>query len=177
MKKKYEELLRFLLDEPILPVPPIGKNPFETIREFANQKFIPSSEKYVSPAPKGRVTFDYSNNNGRYCLGSGEYMFETEWAKSSDRDIQLHNHPSSIRTIAIARDTREIVEISDARTYEGSSRIRRPEIGDVAVFQNVNGYWAAIKILRIGDDTRSDDRDEVTFDYVIQTNGSPSFVS
>ena len=172
----YEELLRSLLDEPLLPVPPIGRNPFETIRDFANQKFIPSSGKYVSPAPKGRVTFDYSNNNGRYCVGSGEYMFETKWDKSGDCDIQILNEPSSIRTVAIARDTREIAEIADARTYEGSSEIRRPKIGEVVVLQNANGYWAAIKIGRIRDDTRSDDRDEVTFDYVIQTNGSPSFV-
>ena len=54
-EEKYEELLRSLLDEPILPVPAIGKNPFETIREFANQKFIPSSEKYSSPARRGAL--------------------------------------------------------------------------------------------------------------------------
>ena len=164
------------MDEPILPVPPIGKNPFETIRELSNHKFMPNSERYASPAPKGRVTFDYSNNNGRYCIGSGEYMFETRWSKSSDYNIQLINDPSSIRTVAIVRDMREISEISDGRAYDGSSRIRRPKIGEVAVLQNANGYWAAIKILRIRDDTRSDNRDEVTFDYIIQTNGSPSFV-
>ena len=44
------------------------------------------------------------------------------------------------------------------------------------MLQNENGYWAAIKILGIRDDTRRADRDEVTFDYVIQTIGSPSFV-
>ena len=60
--------------------------------------------------------------------------------------------------------------------FDGSSRIRRPRIGQVAVLQNKNGYWAAVKILVIKDDTRSDEHDEVTFDYVIQTNGSPSFV-
>ena len=174
---KYEKLLRSLLNEPILPVPPIGINPFETIREFTNQKFIPNSEKYASPDPRGCVTFDYSNNNGRYCIGSGEYMFVIKWSKSSDYDIQLLNHPSSIRIVAIARDIREIEEIADARTYDGSSNIRRPKIAEVAVLQNANGYWAAIRILSIRDDTRNDDRDEVSFDYVIQTNGSPSFVS
>ncbi len=58
-EEKYEELLRSLLDEPILPVPPIGDNPFETIKQFSNQRFMPSSEKYVSSSPKGHVTFDY----------------------------------------------------------------------------------------------------------------------
>ena len=176
-EEKYEQLLRSLLNEPILPVPPMGRNPFETIRDFANQKFLPNSEKYVSPSPRGRVTFDYSNNNGRYFLGSSECMFETDWNKSSDWNIQLLNDPSSIRTVAIAKDASKIADIADARRYDGSSRIRRPNVGEIAVLQNANGYWAAIKVLRIRDDTRSDDRDEVTFEYVIQTNGSPSFVA
>ena len=95
---------------------------------------------------------------------------------SSDWNIQLLNDPNSIRTVAIVKDCGEIEDIVDARKYDGSSRIHRPNIGQVAVLQNENGYWAAIKVLGIKDDTRSDDHDEVTFDYVIQTNGSPSFV-
>ena len=175
-EEKYEELLRSLLDEPVLPVPPIGDNPFKVIRQFSNHRFIPSSEKYVSPSPKGRVTFDYSNNNGRYCIGSGAQLFEIQWSKSSNRNIQLLNDPASIRTVAIATDRSEIDEIVDARTYDSSSRIRRPKLGQVAVLQNENGYWAAIKVLEIKDDTRSDDHDEIVFEYLIQTNGSPSFV-
>ena len=33
-ESKYEELLRDLLNEPVLPIPPLGKNPFQTIKEF-----------------------------------------------------------------------------------------------------------------------------------------------
>ncbi len=174
---KYEELLRDLLNEPVLPIPPIGKNPFQAIKDFAQQKFIPASEKYVSPATKGSVTFDYSNNNGRYFIGQGELMFELNFSKSSDRNIQLINDPSSIRTVAIAKDIAEIKSIKDARVYDGSSRVRRPNINDVAVLQNNNGFYAAIKILAIKDDTRGAKNDEITFDYFIQTNGSPDFTN
>ena len=90
---QYEELLRSLLDEPVLPIPALGKNPFETVRQYANQKFFPSSEKYVSPATRGRITFDYSNNNGRYSIGCGKLLFETAWSKASDRTIYLLNDP------------------------------------------------------------------------------------
>ena len=138
-ENKYKELLRSLLDEPILPIPPLGENPFETIKQYTNQKFFPGSEKYASPAPKGHVTFDYSNNNGRYSIGSGECMFETNWSKSSDWDIQFLNDPGSILAIAVAKGKSEIFDIADARIYDGSSRIRRPRIGQVAVLQNVNG--------------------------------------
>lgn len=172
---KYEELLRDLLDDQILPIPPIGDNPFQTVKEFAQQKFIPSSEKYVSPATKGFATFDYSNNNGRYFIGQGELMFEIHFSKSSNKNIQLYNDPSSIRTVSIAKNISQIKEIKDARIYDGSSRVRRPNINQIAVLQNINGFYAAIKIHEIKDDTRGDSNDEIRFEYEIQTNGSPDF--
>ncbi len=174
-ESKYEELLRDILDEPVLPIPPIGKNPFKVVKEFAQQRFIPSSEKYISPSMSGIVTFDYSNNNGRYFVGQGELMFEIDFSKSSNWNIQLLNDPSSIRTVAIAKDIKEFNEIKDARLFDGSSRIRRPNLNEIAVIQNINGFFAAIKIISIKDDTRGDKNDEITFEYRIQTNGSPDF--
>lgn len=176
-EKNYEELLRELLDEPVLPIPPIGNNPFQTITSFANQKFLPNSEKYVSPATSGEVTFDYSNNNGRYFVGQGELLFELDFSKSSDRCIQLLNDPPGIRTIAIAKGVSQITEIEDARAFDGSSRGRRPQIGQVVVIQNANGFYAAIKIIAVKDDTRGSHDDEVIFNYAIQSNGSPNFTS
>lgn len=174
-ESKYEELLRDILDEPLLPIPPIGKNPFQTIKEFAQQKFIPSSEKYVSPTTHGLVTFDYSNNNGCYFIGQGELMFEINFSKASNSNIYLLNDPPSIKTVAIAKDVMEIKDIKDARIYDNSSRARCPNINQVALLQNTSGFFAAIKILEIKDDTRGDSNDEITFEYKIQTNGSPDF--
>lgn len=173
----YEELLRELLDEPILPIPPIGKNPFKTAKNFAEQKFIPATEKYVSPSVKGKVTFDYSNNNGRYFIGQNELMFELDFSKSSDRCIQLYNDPTSIKSVAVVKDKSEITDIGDARLYDASSRVRRPKVNQIAIVQNSNGFYAAIKILDVKDDTRGAEFDEVTFEYLIQTSGSPDFTS
>jgi TIR domain len=167
---KYEELLRELLDEPILPIPPIGKNPFQTIKEFAKQKFIPSSEKYVSPATNGKVTFDSSNNNGRYSIGQEELMFETCWSGASSASIHVYNDPSSIRSVALVKNTLEIKAIKDARIYDSSSRARTVNIGQIVVLQNNNGFYAAIKVVKI-------DNNELTFEYYIQTNGSPDFTT
>ncbi len=175
-ESSYEELLRDLLDEPILPIPPIGENPFQTIKAFSEQAFLPSSEKYVSPAMQGKVTFDYSNNNGRYFIGQGTLMFELDFSKSSNTNIQLYNDPASIQTVAVVKDKHEISEIEDARKYDGSSRVRRPQLNQIAVLKNTNGYYAAIKVLDIKDDTRGFEYDEVTFEYAIQSNGSPKFI-
>jgi hypothetical protein len=176
-ESKYEELLRDLLDEPILPIPPIGKNPFQTIKEFARQSFIPASEKYVSPATKGVVTFDYSNNNKMYMIGQGELMFETRWSKGSKSSIHIYNDPISIKSVAIAKDIDKIAEIKDARNYDSSSRSRLVKLNQVAILQNSNGFYAAVKVISIKDDTRGDECDELRFEYVIQTNGSPDFTN
>lgn len=176
-EQKYEELLREVLDEPVLPIPPIGPNPFKTIEYFAAEKFISGSERYVSPAPWGKVTFDYSNNDGKYVIGQAETMFELAFSKSSNFNIQLYKDPPSIRTVAVVKDHQNIRDITDARIYDGTSRVRRPNKGQIAVIQNVNGFYAAIKVLDIKDDTRGADNDEVTFEYVIQTNGSPDFTT
>ena len=172
---KYEELLRDILDEPVLPIPPIGKNPFKNIKDFAKQRFIPSNEKYVSPAVKGLVTFDYSNNNGRYCIGQNELMFELCFSKASNRSIHIYNDSASVSTVALVKDLSDINQIADARIYDSSSRIRTPIINQIVVLQNINGFYAAIKILALKDDKRGDYNDEITFEYVIQTNGSSVF--
>lgn len=172
---KYEELLRDILEEPVLPIPPIGQNPFKVAKDFAHQKFSPANEKYISPSTFGTITFDYSNNNGRYFIGQGDLAFELDFNKSSNYNIQLYNDPVSIRTIAIAKGLKEIIEIQNARVYDGSSRVRRPSINEIAVLQNSNGFYAAIKIISIKDDTRGNENDEVIFEYKIQTNGSPRF--
>ena len=174
-ESKYEQLLRGLLDEPVLPVPELGKNPFETSRGHALQRFIPGSEKYVSPATRGKVTFDYSNNDGKYSIGSDAYMFETQWSKASNRSIHIYRNPPSIRTVALVKDKQEISSIDDARVYDGSSRARSPNVGQIVLLQNMNGIFAALMVLNIKDDNRGSEFDELTFEYVIQTNGTPDF--
>jgi hypothetical protein len=176
-ESNYEELLRDVLDEPITPIPPIGKNPFQTIKDFIPQKFIPSNEKYVSPSICGTVTFDYSNNNGRYALGQGELMFETAWSKAGKTSIHIYNDPESIHTVALAKGVGDINEIIDSRGYDTSSRARTVHVGQIVILQNKSGFYAAIIVLSIKDDTSSDENDEVTFKYQIQTNGSPDFTS
>ena len=174
-ESNYLELLRDLLDEPVLPVPPIGKNPFRTIKEFSKQTFIPTNERYVSPALNGTVIFDYSNNDGSYYLGQMELMFEVKLVKSSDFDIQLYSDPESILSVSIAKKVKEIGNISDARIFDSSSKVRRPKLNEIAILQNINGFYCAIKILELADDSRGTESDKVVFEYIIQSNGSPDF--
>ena len=133
------------------------------------------------PAPRmtslvGEAVFDYSTYNGRYVIGRGLLEFETRWAKASDVNIHVLNDPPSINGVALA--PRELVTISqvvNAASLDYTSRIVTPRIGQIVVFRNVNGFYAATKLLMIKDDGRGAFHDELRFQYVIQSDGSDNF--
>lgn len=131
---------------------------------------------YASKRLSGRATFDYSNNNGLYMIGDGDLSFETKWSKASDRSIHLYNDPPSIESVAIAIGAKSIEDVTDAGSFDSSSRSRTLNEGEVAVLKNRHGNFAALQVLDIKDRTRSDDRDELTFRYVINPGGGRSFV-
>lgn len=131
---------------------------------------------YHSAGFKGRVMFDYSNNDGSYAIGSGLALFETKWTKASDTSIYAYSDAESIDSLALAKGVAEIVEIGDVTRFDYSSRVRSPREGQIVVWKNTNGLYAATKVVSVKDDTRGDDRDELVFDYVILPDGSKTFV-
>ncbi|MDB5009189.1 MAG: hypothetical protein JWP45_3582 [Mucilaginibacter sp.] len=169
----YWELLRELLDEQVLPIPVIGPNPFKQVRELGSQIFGASNTRYVSPSVRGNVTFDCTNNDGKYTIGQGELMFELCFSQASMNSIYIYNDSSSIATVCIAENISQINDIQDARIYDTSSRHRLVYLNHVAVCQNTNGYYAAIKILP---SEGINSMNELAFEYQIQSNGSYSFI-
>ena len=128
-----------------------------------------------SQASGGTATFDYSSFDGLYRIGDGTYLFETKWSKASDTSIHCYNDPSSIRGVALAPRDATLSDITDASKLNYTSRSRTPEKGRIVVLQNTNGFYAALQIQGIKDDTRSDDRDELAFSYRILTDGTKDF--
>ncbi len=126
-------------------------------------------------SPTGEIEFDYSRYNGRYIIGSGQVKFETEWTRASNTCIHVYNDPESINGVALASEFRSIGEVKDASSLDYTSRAHSPCLGQIVVWRNVNGFYAAVQVLEIKDSTRGDDRDEVRFRYAIQSNGSDSF--
>ena len=123
----------------------------------------------------GEVSFDYSSYNGRYVIGRGELEFETAWTKASNMSIYIYNDPNSINGVALAREVNSINTITNAAALDYTSRVRSPLAGQVVVLRNIEGFYAAVHILRIKDDTRGDTSDEVRFRYAIQSDGSDDF--
>lgn len=128
-----------------------------------------------SPASEGVVQFNYSSHDGRYRIGDGEHVFETAWSKASNSSIHCYTDPESIRGLALAPRADRISDVTDGRRLDFTSRVRTPEIGRVVVIENANGFFCAVRIIGIKDDTRGDDRDELTFEYTILVNGGRDF--
>lgn len=123
----------------------------------------------------GEVVFDYSSHNGRYDIGSGTLEFETEWSKASDVSIHLNNDPPSIHGVALAPGCGSISQVLNAKTLDYTSRTRTVARGGVSVLQNTNGFYAAVHVLDIKDDSRKDNRDELRFRYAIHADGFDNF--
>ena len=148
-------------------------SPAELSAEIARKLGIPAFAGKASDVPPPRMTspvgdvkFDYSSYNGRYVIGSGPAEFETNWSKASNR---------SIHGVAIHHNVSAIYEVTRAATLDYTSRARTPTTGQVVVLRNKNGFYAAVQVLKIKDDTRGDENDELHFRYAIQVDGTDSF--
>jgi hypothetical protein len=176
-EEKYGELLRDILGHQIRPRPALGRNPFLVVPERTAPIISFGPERYISPATSGSVTFDHSNNNGRYVLGAGDMAFETAWSGGGDRMIYAYTDPPSIRSVALAVGASAISDVSDASAFDTSSRVRAPRLGEIVVWQNTAGYFLATKIEGLRVRGKNGVTDEVRFSYVIQTNRTASFQS
>jgi hypothetical protein len=121
------------------------------------------------------VTFDYSNNNGRYVVGSGDMAFETAWSGGGLYSIHAYSDPPSIRSVALAIGVSSVSEIKDASLYDTSSRVRTPHLNEVVVWQNTAGYYLATKVIRLLSRGHGSASDSVSFEYKIAPNKSLRF--
>ena len=90
--------------------------------------------------------------------------------------VHVYNDPKSINGVALDRGATSIHEVTNAAALDYTSRSRAPATGDVVVFRNSNGFYAAVHVLDVKDDSRGDGCDELRFQYAIQTDGTESFV-
>lgn len=110
-------------------------------------------------------------------IGAGSSAFETKWGKASDTSIHLYNDPVGIHGVAIARGATTIDQICDADSYDFTSRHRTVNVGEIAVLQNSDGFFAAVEILQVKDDSRGAQGDALTIRYVILPDGVKDFAS
>jgi len=124
----------------------------------------------------GTAAFNYSHFDGFYRLGEGNCEFLTRWTKGSDRSIHCYSDGTNV-SVALAPKNALLQEITEAGRLHFGSRVQSPQLGQFAVFENHMCRYAAVKILKIQDNTRADAEDLLVFEYWILEDGSVDFSS
>lgn len=132
-------------------------------------------KKYISKRLFWKITFDYSNNNWIYKIWKDTQFFELKFSKASDTNIHIYNDPSSIVWVWIAKWIYEIKDINNSSIYDMSSRSRSPKKLEIVVLKNINWNYCVLKILDIKDNSRNNKKDEITFEYVINSDWYTDF--
>ncbi|GGI98328.1 hypothetical protein [Paenibacillus hunanensis] len=162
-KRSYSNSAEKVITEFDRPIPPTAELIFDTL-DLSDQKSYSSSEK------SGVAKFNYSNNDGKYSIGSGDFLFETSWSKSGDTSIQVHTS-GTMRGIGYKFGQNELPHESLIRkTFDFSSHHRRPNLGEIIIWVNNKNKYAATKTVEIIDNGRPTALgrdDEVVFEYCI----------
>ena len=85
---------------------------------------------------------------------------------------------ASINGIALCpREWTTIPQVVNAGSLDYTSRVRTPRVGQIVLFRNIQGFYAAALLLKIKNDSRNNDSDELRFQYVIQPDRSDNFTA
>lgn len=142
---------------------------------YAENELSITMLNYKKSDMEGIVEFDYSDNDGLYTIGSGDFEFTTKWTKASDTNIHAYKDPYNIKKISLVKekDIKNLQQnLNDISNLNFSSRTRTPNIGDMIVWINIHDNVAFTKILDIKDDTRNYDNDYLKFEYYIYNKNS-----
>lgn len=173
----YERLLRDIHGVAVDAVPPLGPNPFEGRTEIEARLAIKNSPgRWHSPAFQGDVEFVFSQNSGKYKLGSGESAFTLSIDGYGPNSVRAYRDPAGIANVAVINRVRTRTELlTDVSQFETSSRTAIPQCGDALVLHNTSGFWALLYINKVYRREALNHESVVEFRYKIQPNRTPDF--
>ncbi|MGB3893688.1 MAG: toll/interleukin-1 receptor domain-containing protein [Mycolicibacter sinensis] len=173
----YERLLREIHGIAVDAVPPIGPNPFEGRTEVEASLAVRNSPgRWHSPAFQGDVEFHYSQNSGRYKLGSGTAEFTLDVGERGMGFVQVNRDPSDIANVAVINKAQQRAELLvDVSQFDTSSRIVDARAGDALVLHNRNGFWALVYVERVYAREALNRELVIEFRYEIRPDRTPDF--
>src|SRR5947208_3491384 len=103
------------------------------------------------PRPFGEVSFNYTNHDGLFVIGEEPWRFETQWSTAGQAAAHLYNDPPTIRGVAIAHRVSSIAAVTPDVVGQSdfTSRTRTPRVGQVALIENANEFFAALELLEV----------------------------
>lgn len=117
---------------------------------------------------EGKISFDYSKNSGILPIGEGEYLFDTKWTKASDKSIYAYSDEENIENIGYLRGTYEFPNADKFKDFfRNSSRSYTVGVGDIVLWRNKWGKYAAVRVKDLRDNTRGAKEDKLSIEYKI----------
>ena len=162
---KLSDLVARIYDEDISKKPPIGISPYNNeIAKQVDLKTKIDKTQYHSPAMKGSVSFNYTNNCGICTIGTGEYEFITRWSTCGSNSI--HAYRDSVKEIGYKLGYKSFPSLTELKTFDFTSRARTVYVEEVVIWMNKYGHFAATKITGV---VRAQQNIEgnLSFDYII----------
>lgn len=147
----YSKLIKRIYGEDVKEKPALGQNPFIRAENFDKISSVLNlqSVEFHNPNMSGRVTFNYLRNNGCFKIGQGDYLFETLWSGCGNGVV--HCYCDRMRRIGYNPTIEDIpsFEKINADNFDFTSRVWPIYEGQVAILENQNGKFAAIKVLKV----------------------------
>lgn len=163
---KLGELVSRIYNEDITQKPPLGVNPFS--KEVCNKITLKTDlEKtlYHNPEMSGTVSFDFKNNSGIFKIGTGKYEFATHWSECGSNSI--YGYRDGVELIGYFSSVHKIPENKEFSSFDFTSRSREVSTGEVLIWMNQNGHFAATLITNISVKSRGSLCNNLSFEYRI----------
>lgn len=133
----------------------------EDVREA--EASSPASAEYENSYSENVIGFDYSTQNGEVVvLVSNVGAFKLHFSKASNESIHVYS-TGGTRVARVKGAEKHSPLLFEG--YDSSSRVYTVRTGEVFLARNEDGSTLAARILKIEDDSRGSDQDEVVFSY------------
>lgn len=163
---KLNELVARIYNEDIARKPPLGESPFsKRVTNEITLKTDIEKAAYHNPQMSGSVSFNFKNNSGQFIIGSGEYEFRTRWSECGGKSI--YGYSDSVKLVGYLSGVTEIPKDKDFSKFDFTSRVRQVCIGEVLIWMNANGKFAATLITDVVSGSHSFVNNKLSFDYKI----------
>ena len=164
--EKLSDLSARIYNEDIAKKPPLGISPFDKrMSSFVDMKNALVAALYHDPAMKGNVSFNFSNNSKMFTIGSGEYEFKTRWSECGSDSIYAYR--DSVKQIGYTSRQTVFPSVEQLKDFDYTSRTRKVYVGEVVIWVNGHGNFAATKVTNIQVKSRGADEDLLEFEYII----------
>ena len=110
-------------------------------------------------------------------IGADDWSFVTDWSTGGAGVINVMNDPPGIKGVAVAGGVSEISQVTETvfASANFTSRHRTPRTGQVVLFENMQGFAAAVELVGITISPDGEPGTELTAKYKILTDGGRNF--